>query len=300
MSANLKILRNRIASISGTKKITKAMQMIAVTKSNKSKQISKIARHYPEICQNILQNIICSYEVENFKEIAILDKILSKKSQGSVKKKSLFVVFSTDKGLCGGVNTSLINHVNKSIDSLKSQKLNSQDLKLIVFGKKAKLAFSKKYKENILNSYPACNNVSESMLVVKDAADQILQMIETSQVDDVVLYYTHSKNFLIQEVKTEQILPLILDPNFKEQKSTIEGDNILIETLKQYIFGKMHNALIESYVSEQNARLVAMDNATKNAESMITDLTLLLNRSRQAKITSEITEICAGAEASNS
>ena len=292
MSTNLKILRNRINSISGTKKITKAMQMIAINKSNKSKKISKIARYYPEICQNILQNIIYSYETDNLKEVSILDKILFKKIVTSPKNRSLFLVFSTDKGLCGGINTAIINQVNKSIDSLKSK-----NFKLIIFGKKAKIAFSKKYRENILSTYPACNNISESILVVQDSVNQILQMVETNQIDDILLYYTYSQNSLTQNVQAEKILPITIDPSFKEQESIIEGENILLQTLKQYIFGKIHNALIESYVSEQNAKLIAMDNATKNAENMITDLTLILNSSRQAKITKEITEICAGAEA---
>ena len=294
MSTNLKTLRNRINSISGTKKITKAMKMIAINKSNKSKKISKIARYYPEICQNILQNIIYRYETDNLKEVSILDKILFKKTVTPPENRSLFLIFSTDKGLCGGINTAIINQVNKSIDSLKSK-----NFKLIIFGKKAKIAFSKKYQENILGTHPACNNVSESVLVVQDSVNQILQMVETNQIDNILLYYTYSENSLTQNVQAEKILPIAIDPNFKGQESIIEGKNILLQTLKQYIFGKIHNALIESYVSEQNAKLVAMDNATKNAEDMITNLTLMLNSLRQAKITKEITEICAGAEASS-
>ncbi len=293
---SLKDLRSRISSVKSTKKITSAMKMVAAAKLKKAQENAVSARPYSQRMQKIIKSL---YE----KSINSETGTPLIKGTGS-QKKVLLIVCSADKGLCGGFNSSIIRFTKNLSEKMRTQ---GKDLKYIFIGKKASNAFKNLVKDDIIKIHTDIANPMVDFKTVIQIRDFILDLFDKNSFDVCDLIYTEFKSAISQEVKKTQIIPF--KPNIEEkleEKKQIDEviyefepseEDILKSIIPQNIAIQIFTGLLESTASEQGARMTAMDNATRNANDKIDDLTMFYNRSRQAVITKELIEIISGAEA---
>ncbi|WP_044912860.1 ATP synthase F1 subunit gamma [Butyrivibrio sp. WCE2006] len=295
--ANIKEIRDRINSIRDTMKITNAMYMISSNKLRKAKKqlidtepyfyalqamIARVSRHIPDDVDDIF--------------LKTTDDIpFNARAKG-------YLVLTSDKGLAGAFNHNVVKTAEEHIRNNN----NLQNYKLYVVGEFGRHYFTSlglKIEENF--RYTAQNpNLDRS----RDIATIILDDYTSGNIDEVYVVYTSMKNSLTSEVKMEKILPLDIIENARNRYRVIDAYNeefifepspkaILDNIVPNFINGFIYGALVETFCSEQNSRMMAMDNANKNATSMIGELTKQFNRQRQAAITQEITEVASGAKA---
>jgi F-type H+-transporting ATPase subunit gamma len=287
--ANLKQLRNRVRSIKSTQKITKAMQMVSASKLKKLKDKAENLNDYSEVLKDIM---IAIAHGNNLMELPECDR---KFFIPSPQLPILLVIMTSDKGLCGGFNSSVIKKAKADITDLQSKGL---EFRLLIVGKKGYDAFKNRYPDLIDGYY----NVSptNSYCVAMQLRNKVISMVEESKISACYMYYNFFKNAMTQILTKEQVLPV---DESKYQDSGLEcgyeyeGDGLVHNIINLYIGGEISYGLLQSRASEEGARVTAMDNATRNAGDLINKLTLKLNRSRQAIITTELTEIISGAEA---
>ena len=291
---SLKDLRNRISSVKSTKKITSAMKMVAAAKLRKAQENALQARPYSEKLYNIVKTLVLS-EGQNFNRPSLV--------LGTEKNTTqLIVVCSADRGLCGGFNGSVVRYTRKKIRKLNSQ---GKKTKIIFIGKKAFQALKRENSENIIKVFSDVTNKIIDFNLAKEISDLIVSNFDQGTFDSCNLIYTQFNSAINQEVKEKSLIPLVTDDynsdnkNYSLQDYNFEPDeeNILNHVVPQNLSVQLFTALLESVASEQGARMTAMDNATRNANDMIDNLTLFYNRSRQAVITKELIEIISGAEA---
>lgn len=326
--SNLKILRGRVKTIKSTQKITKAMQMVSASKLNKIKLQVHETGEYVNALENMMSALGSSgiisdldkaqqrffihdaFDGDKRKEVAHLaDGITEKKTQGRpqdnssdvmFEKASLFVVITSERGLCGSFNSNIIRYVKNEIDAAVKQ---GKKLKLLIVGKKGFDALSPAYSSHI-DSYFNIEK-GDNIAVAAQLKNQIIQLIERGEIQDCSIFFNKFKNAITQIPTCQHILPIgISDGNIggKQDNKPVanyefEGEGLVNNVVSLYLNGQINFALLHSKASEEGARMTAMDNATKNAADMINQLTLKLNRSRQAIITNELIEIIAGAEA---
>jgi F-type H+-transporting ATPase subunit gamma len=275
---NLKSLRKRIGSIVSTQKITKAMQLVAANKLTKAQELF--------IENNAILQTISKVSNQVFLSSLQKEGSLLKHDQNS----KLFVLVTSDKGLCGGYNSAIIKKFNKELERLK----NSNDIKLILIGKKAK-SYYKNFKDALVY-----DNVAKDHEYLADiVATKIIETIVAKHCN-VTICYNHFKNAISYDTMTKLIWPFateLVEGSLYESSfcETLEVEPQSI--LKLYIKISLLNALLVGNASELSARMTSMDSATKNSETLIEQLTLKLNRNRQAMITKELIEIISGAEA---
>ncbi len=283
--ANLKEIRNRITSIDSTKQITNAMKMVSVAKLKKAQNAISQMRPYAEKLQELLQSISTTLE----------GNIGGEYTQKREVENVLLVVFSSNRGLCGGYNSSVMKEVNKLIHV----DYKGKSIKLVTIGKKATQFLGKVSK--IQASYlDIVDKPSFEDIVI--IAEKVIQSYLDKEVDEVLVVYNQFKNAATQEVQTEQVLPV----NFKIEESKSSNMDYIFEPTKEEIVTdlipktlKMHfyKALLDSIASEHGARMTAMHKATDNAEDLLNELKLGYNKARQTAITTEILEIVGGAAA---
>jgi len=291
---SLKDLRNRISSVKSTKKITSAMKMVAAAKLRKAQENALQARPYSEKLYNIVKTLVSS-EGQNFNRPSLV--------LGTEKNTTqLIVVCSADRGLCGGFNGSVVRYTRKKIRKLHSQ---GKKTKIIFVGKKAFQALKRENSENIIKVFSDVTNKIIDFDLAKEISDLIVSNFDQGTFDSCNLIYTQFNSAINQEVKEKSLIPLVTDDQNSDNKNSSRQDyhfepdeeNILNHVVPQNLSVQLFTALLESVASEQGARMTAMDNATRNANDMIDNLTLFYNRSRQAVITKELIEIISGAEA---
>ena len=292
--ANLKELRNRISSVSSTQKITKAMQMVAASKLRRAQENVETARPYSDKLGDILNNLSASFSgQDNAPELL---------AGNGNDKSHLLIIATSERGLCGGFNTSIVKLAKEHILQLKEE---GKEVKLIIIGKKGKELLQRDFGQEIIDIYDFSEVKDLGFIEAEKVAENILSLFEEGKFDICSLYFAKFESVLSQVTVCQKLIPFDIESEVNEEKD-IENicyeyepdeEDILKELLPKNLSVQILRALLENVASEFGARLTAMDNATRNASDMIDDLTITYNRSRQASITSELIEIISGAEA---
>jgi F-type H+-transporting ATPase subunit gamma len=286
--SNLKTLRLRIKSIKSTQKITKAMQMVAASKLRRARHALEDAAVYGNIVTKTLSSIAKHYE----KELTNFERLMLRGSETHAKM-VLAIVVTSERGLCGGFNQSILRNARDNIDKLKSH---GTEVQIIVIGKKGNGFFSARYANDIIAHYP--NPPITGLVTIESIYQKVLALLESCNFDECRIYFNHFKNSVTQIPRIKQLTPLTFDESIHHLvQDEYEGEGLVGALVKTYIASQIYEILLESRASEEAARMMAMDNATKNAGDMIQKLTLSMNRSRQATITKDLIEIISGAEA---
>jgi F-type H+-transporting ATPase subunit gamma len=306
--SNLKQFRNRIKSIKSSEKITKAMQMVSASKLQKLKQQISNSDPYLKVLSEILVDYIASGLLA---DLPINNQRYFKADES---KADLFIIITSERGLCGSFNSSLVKKVKIDIAKMGSD---GRGVKLLIIGKKGYDLLKGKYKNIIDGYYNIIKGERTGSLLAKIKL-RVLALIDDGQIGRCYIYYNKFKNAITQETTKQCLLPAevnnslsvpdklnankfsseIADSRKEKQLSNFEfeGEDIIHNVIELYINGVVNYTLLQSRASEEGARMTAMDNATNNAQDMISKLTLKLNRSRQATITKELIEIISGAE----
>ncbi|MGB1171069.1 MAG: ATP synthase F1 subunit gamma [Flavobacteriaceae bacterium] len=283
--ANLKEIRNRIASVSSTMQITSAMKMVSAAKLKKAQDAITAMRPYSDKLTELIQNLSGSIDGDTPNPYTQVRPV----------KKVLLVAITSNRGLCGGFNSSIIKGIQQYITEHSNE-----DVQLLTLGKKGNDILSKN------NTLFGNNNTIFDDLTYTNAAgiaQEFMDAFANQQFDAVKVVYNRFKNAATQIVTTETLLPVVAT----EQSSSSGGDYIfeptqeaiVNELLPKSIKMQLFKALRDSFASEHGARMTAMHKATDNATEMRDQLKLTYNKARQAAITNEILEIVAGAEALN-
>ena len=283
---SLKDLRNRIGSVKSTKKITSAMKMVAAAKLKRAQDNAEKTRPYASKMHEIVESLTSSGNSQVKKFCA----------RNKDKKNILLIVCSADRGLCGGFNGSIIKYTNKLSDELSK----NSNLTYIFVGKKAYQTLKRKYGASIVKFFTDIANPSIKFELSSSVRDLVLELFLSNKIDECHLIYTEFRSAISQTVKSHKLLPIESSGETKNTKTyefEPSEESVLNEIIPRNIAIQIHSGLLENLASEQGSRMTAMDNATRNANDMIDNLTLLYNRSRQALITSELIEIISGAEA---
>ena len=294
--AGLKEVRIRIASVESTKQITNAMKMVSASKLRRAQNAIVKLRPYEAKMQDILHHIQSKVE-----DIPQADY-----SKAREIKKALIIVITSNKGLCGNFNSTVIKETILSINTNYKKIFDSGNLDIITIGRKGS-EFFKKRKYNVIAVY---DNVFNALNyeTTEPIAGMLMEKFLNNEYDAVDLIYNRFKNAATQVLSNEKFLPVTPEEvkvNKTKSKSDVdyvyEPDKIqiIIELIPKILKLRFHRALLDSYAAEHGARMTAMHKATDNATELIKSLKLNYNKVRQATITKEITEIVSGAEALN-
>ena len=288
---SLKDLRNRISSVKSTKKITSAMKMVAAAKLKRAQDNAEKTRPYARKMSEIVNSLVENNKSKEF-------KFSEKKTKKT--RNILLIVCSADRGLCGGFNGSIIKFSKKLSEKIIDD---GGQVSYIFVGKKAYQSLQRFCGESILDFFSDIANPSIKFELASSIRDKILELFLNDSMDECYLIYTEFKSAISQTVQSLKLLPLNALETNNDNSSNKSYDfepseeEILNEIIPKNIAIQIHTALLENLASEQGSRMTAMDNATRNANDMIDNLTLFYNRSRQALITKELIEIISGAEA---
>ena len=293
---SLKDLKTKITSVSSTRKITLAMKMVAASKLRRSQEKAEAARPYSSRLEEMLLSLASS---------GITGEGVIKLLTGTGKHERYLVIpVTADRGLCGGFNSNINRETTKYIRSLENRGKNAS---LITIGKKSRDFFNRIMKDKIIESYVDLGATGAGYDTAIQISNKIQSLYFDNQFDVCVLVYNKFKSVIVQEVTQQQLVPLdIANKEEIENKEKIQDssiytyepdeESILQDLLPKNVSIQIFKILLESNAGEQGARMVAMDNATRNAGDMIDNLTLKYNRTRQAFITKELIEIISGAE----
>ena len=285
--ANLKEIRGRIKSIKSIQKVTSAMKMVAAAKLRTSQSIMEQCRPYSNRISMLLNDLLLECNNSNFD--------LMKKRGVS---KTLYVVITSDRGMAGAFNTNILKKAQSAIDN------NGKDKAMILtIGKKSRDYFKNRNFDIISEHIDFWGELNFDHAI--DIGKEIVDLFISGKVDQVKVYYNEFKSLATQVIKDIDFLPLE-DSSSEEDKKQIDRlfepskEKILKGLIPKHINVQIWQFLLESYASEQAARMLAMENATENAGDMIKDLGLQYNKARQSAITTEIIEIVSGANALSS
>ena len=286
-----KEIRGKIKSVENTKKITKAMEMVAASKMRKAQERMRAARPYSDKIRNITANL----------SQANPDYTHAFMSSNDAKTTG-FVVVTTDKGLCGGLNTNLLRALTLKLKDLQAA---GQDAQAVAIGNKG-FGFLNRIGAKVvshatqLGDKPLLDKLIGPVKVLLDAYNE-------GKINAVYLCYTKFVNTMRQEPVIEQLLPLTADRLKADPVQSgqhgwdyiyePDAQTVIDDLLVRYVEALVYQAVAENMASEQSARMVAMKSATDNAGSVIGELKLIYNKTRQAAITKELSEIVAGAAA---
>ena len=286
---NLSDLKNRIASVKSTRKITKAMQMVASAKLRRAQDAAQAGRPYAEQFNAVMTGLASSVS-----ESESGPKLLIGTGSDSIQ---LLIVMTAERGLCGGFNSNIVKLARAEAKKLLSE---GKKVKIITVGKKGRESLKREF-GGVLVDHIDLSDVKRVVYSNAQAiCENILRRFILNEFDIAKIYFSEFAS-IINQVPTElQIIPAKFDSTFDE--TTVydyepSEEGILADLLPRAVATQIFTALLENAASEQGARMSAMDNATRNAGEMIDKLTIQYNRSRQAKITNELIEIISGAEA---
>ncbi len=289
---SLKDLRNRIASVKATQKITKAMQMVAAAKLRRAQLAAEAARPFAERIDRVLANL-----AEGIGPGEGAPPLIAGTGKDDVH---LLIVATAERGLCGGFNSSIVRLAREHIQSLLSQ---GKTVKIITIGKKGADILRRQYADYIIESIELRDVKTLTFEVADRLGKKLIEAFEAGEFDVATLFYSQFRSVIAQIPTAQQIIPAQLPERVKD--GGVEAvysyepneEDILESLLPRNVSVQVFRALLENAASEQGARMSAMDNATRNAGEMIKKQTLIYNRSRQAIITKELIEIISGAEA---
>ena len=290
--ASLKELRNRIASVQATQKITRAMQMVAASKLRRAQEAAEAARPYADRMSAVLANLAAGVADQEG-----VPRLLA--GTGS-DKTHLLIVATAERGLCGGFNASIARMAREQTEALKAQ---GKIVKILCVGRKGYDILKRNYADELLAPVSYQGLKSVGFTEAHSIATEVLEHFETGAFDVCTLFYSAYQSVISQVPTALQLIPAqIEDAETPELGGAAydyepEETEILDALLPRNIAIQILRAFLENAASEQGARMSAMDSATRNAGEMIDSLTITYNRSRQAQITKELIEIISGAEA---
>ena len=293
---SLKSLRTRIASVKSTRKITKAMQMVAAAKLRRAQEAAVAARPYAERMERVLGNLAAALA-----GVPGAPRLLAGTGSGKVH---LLIVATAERGLAGAFNANIAKLARQHIDRLVRE---GKTVKVLCIGKKGRDALRRLYGRYIIDTIDLAHVRRLGYGDAQEIGRRVLAMFEAGEFDVATLFYSRFKSVVTQIPTAQQLIPASLAPDaaarataeLKGAVYTYEPDEeeILAELLPRNVMTQIFRALLENAASEQGARMSAMDAATRNAGEVIKKLTLEFNRTRQANITKELIEIISGAEA---
>jgi F-type H+-transporting ATPase subunit gamma len=284
--ANLKEIRNRIASVSSTMQITSAMKMVSAAKLKKAQDAITAMRPYSNKLTELLQSLSATLDADSGSKYAVQRDV----------KNVLVVAITSNRGLCGAFNSNIIKQTNVLINDVYGDK----EVSVLAIGKKANDAFTKQNRV-IANKSEVFDDLTFDN--VAKIAEMLMEKFVEGDFDKIELVYNNFKNAATQIIMTEQFLPIVpiedeananLDYLFEPSKQEIV-ETLIPKSLKTQLF----KGIRDSFASEHGARMTAMHKATDNATELRDQLKLTYNKARQASITNEILEIVGGAEALN-
>lgn len=293
--ASLKDMRVRIASVKATRKITKAMQMVAAAKLRRAQEAATAARPYAERMDRVLANLNA-----NMTSKAGASPLLIGTGKNQVH---LLVVMTAERGLCGGFNSNIARLARLDASRLKRD---GKTVKILAVGKKGADNLRRDFARDIIDRIDLRLVKVLKYSDAESIAQRLLGMFEKGEFDIATLYFSEFKSVIAQKPTALQLIPAKL-PEVKAGADKVQAaaaneyepseEEILATLLTRNIGTQLFRGLLENSASEQGARMSAMDNATRNAGEMINKLTIKYNRQRQANITRELIEIISGAEA---
>lgn len=291
---NLDDLKKRIGSVKSTEKITKAMKMVAAAKLRRAQESAESSRPYSDSMKDLIESISKGYKPSSTDR-----NLLTGDEKDQIH---LLILFTSERGLCGGFNSIVTRTLRDKIENLIDQ---NKTVKIVCVGKKGYDILKRQYSEMITEVIDMRAVKSIAYQDAKNISDKIVKMFFDGEFDKCSIFYNEFKSVISQIPTEQQVIPIeIINDEADEEKkeeSFFEFEpgesEILDEILPLNFTVQVFKALLESAASEQGARMSAMDNASRNAGDMIDNLTLFYNRSRQAVITKELIEIISGAEA---
>ena len=290
--SNLKELKNKIDSVRSTRKITQAMKMVAASKLRRAQEAAEAARPYSEKMSRIMSSLSNAMsDSENSHNL-----LLGKKD----KNIHLIIAVTSDRGLCGSFNSSVVKEVKNKVGELEKKGF---EFKIVCIGRKGFDVLKGLYGENVIMNYNI--NVKNGYELSEDIGKEIISRFEKNEYGYSSIIYNKFRSAISQVVTEQSLIPCTVSVENKEDEDNIEINfefepdeaEILSDLLPKNMSVQIYKAILESGAGEQGARMAAMDNATRNAGEMIDKLNLTYNRQRQAIITGELIEIIAGAEA---
>ena len=287
--ASLKEMRNRIGSVKATQKITKAMQMVAAAKLRRAQDNAQNARPYADRMASVIANLAAGVSGDGAPKLLV---------GTGAEARQLVIVATSDRGLAGGFNSSIVRMARERINRLLAE---GRDVRLITIGKKAREQLRRQYGDRIVESYEAGGN--PSLATAQDVAAKVADLFEAGEIDVVSLLFSRFKSVVVQTPTFVQLIPAQVagaepvDLKGASYEYEPDAEGILETLLPRNLTVQVFSAMLENQAGFYAAQMAAMDNATRNAGDMIASLTLQYNRSRQAQITKELIEIISGAEA---
>jgi len=288
---NLKDLKNRIASVKNTRKITKAMQMVAAAKLRRAQEAAEQSRPYTTRFNAVMGGLAASVGGSGS-----APKLLSGTGSDDVQ---LMVVMTSERGLCGGFNTNIVKKAKLHAAALKAA---GKTVKILTVGKKGRDQMKREFGDLFVGHVDMTEVKRVGYTDAQGIAKDVLTRFDAGEFDVATIFYAQFQNVVTQIPTAQQIIPA----SFEVEEDAAEAalydyepseEAILADLLPRGVATAIFSALLENGASEQGARMSAMDNATRNAGEMIDKLTIQYNRSRQAVITNELIEIISGAEA---
>ena len=289
---NLKDLKNRIESVKSTRKITKAMQMVAAAKLRKAQEAAEQARPYAEKMSLVIKKLTSATNASSNSPLLI----------GNASHKTHLIIISTsERGLCGAFNSSIVRLAKSHIKQLLS---NGSQIKILTIGKKGREQLKREFGEYMIDHVDLSEVKKISYENASAISINVISKFLKDEFDVATIFYNQFESIISQIPQASQLIPIkvkseesINDDNISNFVYEPDEQEIIEDLLPKAISTKVFTALLENGASEQGARMSAMDNATRNAGEMIDKLTIQFNRSRQAAITNELIEIISGAEA---
>ena len=288
--ANLKDLKNRISSVKNTRKITKAMQMVAAAKLRRAQESAEQSRPYAERFMGVLSGLAASVGKSEG-----APKLLRGTGEDQVH---LLVVMTAERGLCGGFNSNIAKRARAHIAQLQEA---GKTVKILTVGKKGRDQLKRDFGDMFIDHVDLTEvkrvGYSDAQAIARD----VVVRFDAGEFDVATLFYSKFVNVVTQVPTALQVIPAAFEEEAEADSTVYEyepsEEAILSDLLPRGVATQIFSALLENGASEQGARMSAMDNATRNAGDMIDKLTIEFNRSRQAVITNELIEIISGAEA---
>lgn len=291
--SNLKELKNKIDSVKSTRKITQAMKMVAASKLRRAQESAESARPYSDKISKIMSSLALGMKDSDVS----LDLLLGNKDNNA----HIIIAVTSDRGLCGGFNSSIIRAVKTKAKQLMEE---NSEFKIICIGKKGTDVLKGLFGDKIIIS--STINDKNSFSLAEDISSELVGKLDGKEFGTCSVIYNKFQSIISQIVSEQSLIPCSIDMD--ESENTQDNDmisfefepdekEILSELLPKNLAIQIYKAILESGAGEQGARMAAMDNATRNAGEMIDKLNLSYNRQRQAIITGELIEIISGAEA---
>ena len=288
---NLKDLKNRIESVKSTRKITRAMQMVAAAKLRRAQESAEASRPYAERFNAVMAGLAASVGGSDS-----APRLLRGTGSDDVH---LLVVMTAERGLCGGFNSNIAKLARQKANKLRAK---GKTVRVLTVGKKGRDALKRDFGDLFAGHVDLSEAKRLGYTNAQDIAKDILSRFDGGEFDVATIFYSKFVNIVTQIPTAQQVIPASFEDTEGDDSGAVfdyepSEEAILADLLPKGVATAIFSALLENGASEQGARMSAMDNATRNAGEMIDKLTIQFNRSRQAVITNELIEIISGAEA---